>query len=138
MSSLNFLYFGYWGSPGHFLYKPDGNGARHSQLPTELRDIESLAGDPDKIKRYDDGVHGKKTVPFWDEKDQEQGRARLHLIAGWTVLAFWDRSGDRRGGSNSAFLAEGKFTFDEMCALARQHFPSVWTRITLAFEVRPA
>lgn len=132
------LYFGVWGVPGHFLYGPGGHVER-STLPTELRSLDGpFAGDPAKIKGYYDGIYGKKTVPYWDSKDEEQGQARMHFVAGWTVMAFWDRSGDRRGGSNSNFLAEGEFIFDEMCVLARLHFPAVWARITSAFEVKPA
>lgn len=131
------LYHGRWETPGHLLYKMDGN-TEWEPLTPELRSLEALAGDPAKIKGYYDGIYGKKTVPYWASEDQEQGRARMHFISGWTVMAFWDRSGDSRGGSSSAFLAEGEFTFDEMCVLARLHFPAVWARITSAFEVKLA
>ncbi len=61
---------------------------------------------------------------------------RLVHVQGWTALAFWDRSSDRRGGSNSAILAAGTLDFEAMVAIAADNFPSVWARITTAFEVR--
>lgn len=45
-----------------------------------------------------------------------------------TVIAYWDRSVDTRPGSNSMFLAEGRFALDEMLAMARDQFPTVYTR----------
>lgn len=135
---MRVLYFGYWyPGGGHMLCKPSGYSEREDTLPQELRRLDGpFAGDPAKIKGYYDGVHGKQTVPHWDTNDQEQGLGRLHHVAGWTVLAFWDRSGDTRGSSNSAFLAEGELSFEEMRDLAQEHFPSIWTRITNAFTVR--
>ena len=57
-----------------------------------------------------------------------EGQALLHHKDGWTALSFWDRSVDHRGKCNSSFLAEGKHSFDEMLAIAREHFPSVIAR----------
>lgn len=132
------LYFGRWGAPGHFLFEETGHTSRHP-LPEALRSLDgNFAGDPAKVKYWLDGIYGKKTVPHWDEKDQEQGLARLWTIEGWTLISFWDRSADQRGGSNSTFLAEGMHSFEEMVALAARHFPTIWKRITSAFEVRPA
>jgi len=65
-----------------------------------------------------------------------EGRALVHHKDGWTALSFWDRSIDKRSACNSAFLAEGKFTFDEMLTIAREHFPMVMQRFN--FSIVPA
>lgn len=59
---------------------------------------------------------------------QWEGQALIHHKDGWTVLAFWDRSIDSRPNSNSNFLAKGIFDFEQMLALAREHFPEVISR----------
>lgn len=59
-----------------------------------------------------------------------EGRALLHHVHGRTVLAFWDRSVDQRGGSNSAFILRGVLTFEEAVARAKAAFPEVWARFT--------
>lgn len=56
------------------------------------------------------------------------GIAALHHENGWTALAFWDRSGDSRGNSNSVFIAEGEHSFAAMKQIAAEHFPRLWER----------
>jgi hypothetical protein len=68
-------------------------------------------------------------------RTQVQSHADLVHARGWTVLAMWDRSGDRRPNSNSAFIARGELTFDEMTAMAAEHFPGEWKRINDAAPV---
>lgn len=65
--------------------------------------------------------------------EQVEGAARLHHLAGWTALAFWDRSVDHRHGSNSVFIFRGELTFDDAVARAKEKFPDVWGRFQ--FEV---
>jgi len=62
------------------------------------------------------------------------GEARLHVLHGWTVIAFWDRSVDSRPNSNSVFFIPGVKPFEVALAMAREAFPSVFARFT--FEVR--
>jgi hypothetical protein len=78
----------------------------------------------------------KQTAPqsLVAAEDQEEGKATLTHIKGWTVLAFWDRSGDQRYGSNSAFLARGHLTFEEMIAKAKADVYNIGQRFT--FEVK--
>jgi hypothetical protein len=112
------FYFGCWESTGHYLYLPSGAHAWNAEL--------------DLPWGYDlDGA----LAPQVARGEQEQGHARLHHKDGWTALAFWDRSADRRYGSNSAFIAEGTHDFAAMCALAERQFPAVWKRITDAFKI---
>jgi hypothetical protein len=46
----------------------------------------------------------------------------------WTLLAFWDRSIDKRGKCNSVFLLEGTLTFDQVVKYSRSLFPTIWQR----------
>jgi hypothetical protein len=95
---------------GHHLYDADGE--------MMYRQIETPWGE------HPDGV----LCP--DERlGQLQGKALLHQKDGWTAIGFWDRTGDSRPGSNSAFMVRGTFTFDEICRLAAAQFPTVWHRI---------
>lgn len=67
---------------------------------------------------------------------QPEGRALLHHRDGWTAVAFWDRTGDSRPGSNTAFLLDEVLDFDAAVDAARQAYPHVFARFT--FEVVPA
>lgn len=66
-----------------------------------------------------------------------EGNALLHHKDGWTALAFWDRSVDKRGKSNSVFLAEGTFDFERMIDLAKEFFPEVMERIKFPIVEAP-
>lgn len=59
---------------------------------------------------------------------QTEGLAEVHHKDGYTALAFWDRTGDSRPGSNSVFLAEGTHDFAKMIEIAKRHFPTVFLR----------
>lgn len=137
MSDQQVCYYGCWEGVGHHVFTPRGiidfsiDGNARNALWQRLWD-ETVVGDPAK--------RGKRSLGCdWpaDDEHQPQGRARLTFVAGWTLLGFWDRSVDRRFGSCSVFLAEGTFSFDEMTAFAEERFPSVWRRITSAFNVEP-
>lgn len=67
------------------------------------------------------------------DRDETEGRALLTRRNGWTVVAFWDRSVDRRGACNSAFIVRGEMTFEQATRVARHRWPDVWARFT--FEV---
>jgi hypothetical protein len=60
---------------------------------------------------------------------QEERIATLSYLAGWTVLAFWDRSGDKRGQSNAAIVSPGIRTFEYMVELLRAGFPLIHGRL---------
>ena len=126
------LYFGCESKShiGHFLYVPGMRSAYRleNDLPEALRDWR-LDGTfaphlPDCKKRYCECVRGV------------EGRATLQVVDGWTVLAFWDRSADSRGASNSAFLVRGVHEFEDAVRRARDAFPTVWERF--GFPVVPA
>lgn len=115
---IDSYFFGVW-SPsgaGHYLFLPGGQ--RPHRLPS---------GFP--FNRYEvlDGTF----LPV--SKDQPEGESTFFHINGWTVISFWDRSGDSRFASNSAFLVRGVMTFEAACQRARERFPSIWERFQ--FEV---
>lgn len=65
---------------------------------------------------------------------------RCHLVQkdGWTLIAFWDNTIDKRGKSNAAFVAKGLFTFDEILEKAETAFPHYFVerfknKLTLAY-----
>lgn len=112
-------YFGKWPGDegGHFLWSPTGN----------------------RISSYKATVLGYPPVELLDGEfcpkgRQIEGLAQVTLFKGWSILAFWDRSGDKRGGSNSAFLAKGQFGFEELLKAARIQYPKHFERMD--FEVR--
>ena len=61
---------------------------------------------------------------------QTEGQALLKHGGGWTAIAFWDRSGDPRPNSNTAFIVHGTLTFEQMIRVARHQHPLVWRRFT--------
>jgi hypothetical protein len=133
------FYYGAWGGPGHYLRRPSGMDASAEDrvaLPPELVCPDGVyCGDPALLDTRD------RRHPFWpgEEKNQPLGLARLVRVTGnrgtWTALSFWDRSQDKRFGSNSTFIAEGDLDFAAMCVIAAERFPGVWRRITAAFPV---
>jgi hypothetical protein len=42
---------------------------------------------------------------------------------GWSYVAWWDRQGDKRGGSTTGILARGEWTTDQLLDAARQIAP---------------
>ena len=118
------IYFmgSYGRSAGMYLYRPRMERAR---LP-----IMWPFGNGDML----DATYAPKK-PNYRGDEEPQGRARVTLIADWTVLAFWDRSGpDKRGAINSTFVIQGTYSPDEALTLAREHFPQIFER--LDFEVK--
>lgn len=127
-SPVKLIYFGCYRETGHFFWRPGMQYAPYDGNVTPWG------------WAIDGGLcPGASTNPdrTWERgRPEVEGEVVLHHKNGWTALAFWDRSVDQRPGSNSVFCAEGNFTFEEMCALAQQHFPTVWSRFK--FTVRLA
>lgn len=81
----------------------------------------------------------EKIIPWGNKIDgglcvksgEIQGKALLHYKDGWTCLSFWDRSIDKRYGSNSNFITDRTIsTFVEMVDLMKAMFPKIWKRYT--------
>jgi hypothetical protein len=65
---------------------------------------------------------------------QIEGESARVYLNGWTVVSFWDRSVDDRGGCNSSFIVPGDWTFNQVIEISKVRFPWVWERIK--FEVK--
>lgn len=124
VETVECYYFGCWHDSGH--YWRDKGGYKSS------REIDAAL--PEIFRRRIDGVYCPGTIPGQDYKrtrPEVEGEAALHhYVEGWTVLAYWDRSVDKRGASNSAFVARGVHDFATMLAIARAQYPHVLTRRT--------
>lgn len=110
------LYFGCIGGAGHYLH--DDRTRRHFR-----RDAQGQPWD---------AIDGSLCPPG----PQLEGRALVHHRDGWTALAFWDRSVDHRGNSNSAFFIDATVDFPDALQAAKDAWPEVFARFT--FEVTPA
>lgn len=91
---------------GHRATTPEGDGVPY-------RDLCSALGVP-----HIDGTMAPRST-------EEQGAAVITFLERWTVLAWWDRTGDTRGKSNSALIVEGNHSFARMLELLAEHFPGV-------------
>lgn len=106
------LYFGCWGEAGHYLWTP-----RHTRPPLNER--------PRFV-----GVNGGAIDGTFCPVDprEPEGLCALTHFEGWTIVSFWDRSGDKRGKSNSNFLLPGTLGQQEALAAARAAFPALFAR----------
>lgn len=107
------FYFGCWnGKLGHYLYDSRGI-ARHR--------------DPDCFPIRSTILDGGLLPP---NKPQTEGVATLCHINEWTIISFWDRTVDKRGGCNSSFVMRGVYDFGSACCRAKAKFPDIWNRFT--------
>jgi hypothetical protein len=120
---------------GHYLHEPDARGrARWSAddrdygggMPWTLAELGNLAGDP--------ALGDPRRPGYWPNEAQPEGVARLHHRAGWTAIAFWDRTGDARYASSATLIVEGEHGTAAMLALFAERFPAVWARITARYQ----
>lgn len=109
------LYFGCVDRLGHHLW-------------TRGEERVSLLGWP-KLNKQIDGGDCPKATPI-------EGVATLTHEEPWTILSFWDRSVDSRGGSHSTFLIPGRHNFETALAMARESFPRIFFRFR--FSIRQA
>lgn len=104
-------YFGEWPEksvdPGKYLFNTSGFKIQYQYTP--------WGNQVQRIAPSDTNIAGKARVAHKDK---------------WTSLSFWH--GDR--GDFSVFFAEGTKNFEEMCSLASEKFPDVWSKYT--FEVK--
>lgn len=57
-----------------------------------------------------------------------QCKATMHFVHGFTVLAWWDRSVDKRGACNSSLWVQGRATFGQILERGREAFPGLLER----------
>lgn len=117
-NSDEIFFFGCYRDTGHFLWAPGGVPAKDKALPPSLKRMRL------------DTTHAPK-----DARERE-GRAAVHHVDGWTVVAWWDRSVDRRHGSNSAFLMKGEHSFSAVLLAAGNAFPELLPRFATLQEVK--
>ncbi len=118
------LYFGCirdgYGSEGHYLW-----GA-HTSPPVRMY-----------FKTGGDREFNGKMVParFWECIDGVyapgggvQGMYRVSQVPPFVIIAWHDRTGDMRPGSNSALIAAGYGYDSEIIKAGKMHFPMVFSR----------
>lgn len=118
------FYFGVADSrSGHSLWYAQRPGFHPFFVPRKER--ERL---PWRVAELDGGLLPKS-------KRQPEGRCVLRHQGGWTAMAFWDRSGDKRYNSNSVVLAEGEHDFEGLLDLFRREFPAIYERVMARFSL---
>lgn len=107
------------GDPGHYLFDNTFRSGPQKERLNRLSDylIYTL--------KLDGG--------FCPSYTKDPGIAKITVTNEFTILSFWDYSGDSRGGSNSNFIEFGRFTYDEMITMAQKVFPSIFQRFN--FEI---
>ncbi len=72
------------------------------------------------------------------EVPERQGQAVFVRLGPWSIVSFWDTTGDSRGNSNGAFLLRGRATAEEVLAAAGRAFPHLVKRVgPLRFQDAP-
>ena len=102
----------------------DDHGLHGAQIPW---------GHVDGVLLWNSGSHAD--VP---NREQAQGAAALRYKDGWTSLAWWDRSGDARYGSNTAFFARGIHSYGTMIELLARCYPGIAQRQPVALVLELA
>lgn len=111
------LYFGCIQNLGHFLYESD-NG--HSL------NIDSIVRRyPQFNKHLLQGLDATFTPNDWNQKE---GVYNDCIVPPIRIVAWWDRSFDKRHGSNSALIGYGFSSAEEILDEAVKLFPSVMRR----------
>ena len=109
---MEVLYFGCIKEAGHYLHNTKGK-----------RSLDFSVVPWPKI----DGV-------LCPEYTIKEGASKLHHKDGWTALAFWDYSVDKRPGSNSVFFAEGIHGFEHMIQFGKDYFGQIMERFSFTIK----
>lgn len=94
----------------------------------------------DKGLRYAEPLHpdflnGELEGGFCSEETTKAFQAKVTRIEGFTVLAFWDYSGDSRPGSSSTFVMRGFHHFPEMIVKLEKALPDLFKRFGQTVEM---
>jgi hypothetical protein len=118
---------------GHFLWLPGMRSGFQVErtLPEGVQSHKLDGVYPPGGTAYTGGKRDYRNV-------EVEGVARVAHVDGYTVLAFWDRSADERGASNSAFVVEGEHDFDAALSASREAFPQVFARFKFQVVQDPA
>ena len=106
---LECFYFGTWprSGGGHYWFN------QHGQTRYELR-LRTPFDSPDGTYQPNNG--------------EKQGPAALRHKDGWTILAWWDRTEDSRGGCCSALAWPEEVGFEFMVSLLETRYPKIAAR----------
>src|SRR6185503_6006072 len=77
----------------------------------------------------------ERGLPCYAGTCADYGKALVHHKDGWTALAFWDSSVDKRIGCVSVYVAQGEFTFDDMVEMAKTRFAKRWNKMQFTVEL---
>lgn len=103
-------YFGCHVNTGHYFWDVRG------RMP-----LSTPGGCPWGLFIVDGGLQ-----PKGDGQTYRQGAAALHRKEGWTALAWWDMSVDKRPASCSVLMVKGAHSFEEMLVKLKDLFPKVY------------
>lgn len=122
VETIEVYYFGCRGAAGHYWFLPNN----------DLRYISNWEIDKNLPSEFQNGRIDSGFCPGGGSRNKNRaeipGEAKLTVVSGWTVLGWWDRSVDKRGGSNSNILAKGTFDFTTMLEIGKVRFPEVMKR----------
>lgn len=111
------FYFGVW-SPtnlGHHLFQKSGRRVDENTFPFKWHFLDHFP------------------------KNGNQSEAMMiHISAlnkAYTIISMSDYSGDKRGGSNAAFIIDGHHTFDFTLSIFADAFPEQYRRINTAGKI---
>lgn len=121
---------------GHYFWLPSGRQLPNSAIPLPPALIEVW---PDgrwcwPVPRTREEL--RRRVP--GDNPEIQGRAYIHAAEGWTILSWWDRSEDQRGGCCAVFFVRGYHRWSEALRRAREAFPGAFARMEVAYPVELA
>lgn len=121
IETVELYFFGCWEQPGHYWLNPRNRWANEDVI---MRRVPAVL----HRGKIDAGFCPGYVGPYKRDRQEVEGAAALHHIDGWTVLAWWDRSIDGRGGCNSALVALGLWNFAAMLEIGRAQVPRVIER----------
>ena len=116
MEPFEVMYFGRLDVPGHYFYCRSGR----------FKDADLYSERVPFGLHLDGGI--LHTTQIADDPERAPGVRVVRQFKGWTVVCFWDRSGDSRPNSCSAFLTDKIVTEEQLLAAAKAQWPEVWGR----------
>lgn len=101
--------------------------AGYDQKYLESTDFNSIRNLHKEFDRLDGGFCIKGTY--------ENFKAKLTRLDGFTVLAFWDQTGDSRPNSHSTFVMKGPWHFPQMIEQLKKAAPALFKRYNTEIEL---
>jgi hypothetical protein len=125
----------YYGCPpddiGHYFQSPGAARVLHSAMGPWAYAVDGglqpRQGE-DRRRLQRDGALPRDTRP-----EVPQGVCAMHQKDGWTAIAWWDRSADKRAASCSALVFDEIISFERGVEIGREQFPWVFAR--MSFEL---